>query len=154
MSIINFNPTSSIDVDMESLGRLAPPAPGGLPKLPNSASQSLAQAESVRRLAQSVADEARAENRKYVREFLSARQWEIHCDSLKTPRHELLPYQLRVVEQKKWVDDHLESLGKFINFKSDSVYTSLSSVERDDLYKQRTAMEQYSQLLGSRISRF
>lgn len=63
----------------------------------------------------------------------------------------MLPFQQRVVEEKKELDDKLQKLSLFFDT---PVYASLDSAEQERLQKQEVAMITYSEILGDRIRAF
>ena len=63
----------------------------------------------------------------------------------------LQPYQERVVAEKKDLDDRLAKLLLFFNTKE---FPALPLVENQRLQLQAAVMEEYSEILGERISDF
>lgn len=63
----------------------------------------------------------------------------------------MFPYQARMVEEKRELDDRLARLVAFIG--SDK-FKELPGVEQYRMNRQRTAMEDYSAMLGERIADF
>jgi hypothetical protein len=61
-------------------------------------------------------------------------------------------YQERVVEEKKELDKKIEALDNFVN--ANEAYADLDEEEQDRLTAQRTAMGEYSDILGERIEAF
>lgn len=61
------------------------------------------------------------------------------------------PYQERVVQEKKELD---EKIGKLDMFRYGSVYLTLSEEERLRLTRQFVHMKDYSDVLGERIAAF
>jgi len=64
------------------------------------------------------------------------------------------PHEERVVIEKQELDEKLAKLKAFCFDPGSPVFRALTPVDRDLLEDQYTAMEQYSQILGKRISRF
>lgn len=60
-------------------------------------------------------------------------------------------YQQRVVEEKKELDIKIAKLDAFVG---GAVYFDLDDEEQDRLTAQRTAMGEYSDILGERIEAF
>ena len=60
-------------------------------------------------------------------------------------------YQNRVIEEKRDLDSKLERLNKFMLGEE---FKTLPDAEISDLTGQRGAMQEYSDILASRISRF
>lgn len=65
----------------------------------------------------------------------------------------MAPHEERVVTEKKELDDKLGKLHQFC-FTGNAIFGSLSATDRDTLEDQYTAMKQYSDILGRRISAF
>ncbi len=65
---------------------------------------------------------------------------------------ELQPHQQRVIAEKAELDDRLGKLREFIC--SNAIFKQLPGPERGRLYRQQTAMEAYSAVLGERIEAF
>ena len=63
----------------------------------------------------------------------------------------MAPYQQRVVEEKKDLD---EKLARLLAFARTEVYRNLSVDEQDRLSRQYDAMYGYSLILGERIAAF
>lgn len=63
---------------------------------------------------------------------------------------ELLPYQLRVIEEKHELVDRLEKLRKFIAVPA----VSTTSDQLNDLIEQKCAMQLYLNTLNRRIAKF
>ena len=63
----------------------------------------------------------------------------------------MLPYQERVIQEKKELD---ERLAKLDAFGRTEVFTSLPSEEQGRLNRQHSVMEEYSCILGERIAAF
>ncbi len=63
----------------------------------------------------------------------------------------MLPYQERVVQEKKDLD---EKLGKLEAFLCDKGHEPLRPHEQDRLIRQHRTMEKYSSILGVRIGQF
>ena len=63
----------------------------------------------------------------------------------------MLPYQLRVVQEKVELDEKIKRLREF---KQGEVYTNLPVGEMILLSKQLSAMDKYSECLGKRIAAF
>lgn len=61
------------------------------------------------------------------------------------------PFQERVVEEKKELDDKLSRLRPFIE---GATFKTLPDAEQDRLIRQRRLMEEYSDVLGERIAAF
>lgn len=61
------------------------------------------------------------------------------------------PHQVRVIEEKKELEEKITKLDAFI---AGEKFDALEEVERIDLRDQRSAMADYSAVLGNRISRF
>jgi len=61
-------------------------------------------------------------------------------------------YQIRVIEEKKVLDDKIRSLSAFIEHSA--IFKNLSFTEQQQLLHQETVMLEYSQILGERISAF
>lgn len=61
-------------------------------------------------------------------------------------------YQERVVEEKKELDARIAKLDAFVN--DNEAYEDLDPEEQDRLTAQRTAMGEYSDILGERIEAF
>ena len=61
-------------------------------------------------------------------------------------------YQLRVVEEKKELDDKIEKLDDFISSKD--FLKTVSSIQQDLLLLQHQWMSNYSKILGMRIKDF
>jgi hypothetical protein len=61
-------------------------------------------------------------------------------------------HQVRVVEEKKELDEKLEKLNQFIN--NSDVFIRLDSVDCGLLEDQAEVMQEYSRILGIRIARF
>ena len=64
----------------------------------------------------------------------------------------MLPYQERVIEEKRQLDDKLFRLGQFIL--DSGAYNSLPIEEVQRLNRQMKSMEDYSDVLGERIAAF
>lgn len=64
----------------------------------------------------------------------------------------MLPYQERVIGEKKQLDDKLFRLGQFIL--DSGCYNLLPIEEVQRLNRQMKAMEDYSDVLGERIAAF
>ena len=60
-------------------------------------------------------------------------------------------YQQRVITEKKDLDSKIERLAAFMD---GEMFNSLPNDDRSDLTAQRGAMQEYSDILASRISRF
>lgn len=67
---------------------------------------------------------------------------------------ELQPHQQRVVEEKRELDERLAKLVDFIENNPTFKSTVLIEAERNRLRRQRTKMEELSQILGERIAAF
>lgn len=65
---------------------------------------------------------------------------------------ELKPFQQRVVEEKRDLDEKLEKLKKYIDFSE--IYPCLIEAERNRLMEQCICMERYSEILSERIAAF
>jgi hypothetical protein len=63
----------------------------------------------------------------------------------------MLPFQERVIEEKKELDDKIEKLKQFFNT---AIYQNLPKDERRRLSRQYTYMEGYSNVLKERIDNF
>lgn len=64
----------------------------------------------------------------------------------------MLPYQQRVIEEKRELDAKREKLREFIDSKA--LYSELNIAERDRLRRQYRLMGEYSEVLGERIEAF
>lgn len=62
------------------------------------------------------------------------------------------PYQQRVVDEKKELDDKLEKLSKFID--NEDLFFALEIEDQDLLGEQEDLMKRYSEVLQKRIERF
>lgn len=62
------------------------------------------------------------------------------------------PYQQRVVDEKKALDEKIANLSEFIQ--SSGVFSSLPTVEMQLLLKQEQQMREYSATLQERIALF
>jgi hypothetical protein len=62
-----------------------------------------------------------------------------------------LPHQLRVVQEKFYVDVKLADLESFI---AGDIFPTINKAEQDLLVRQAEAMEQYASILGERIAIF
>ena len=63
----------------------------------------------------------------------------------------MLPFQERVIEEKKELDERLVKLTVFV---CSETFKKLSSVEQGRLNQQHSIMEHYSAILGRRIAAF
>jgi len=63
----------------------------------------------------------------------------------------MAPYQERVAQEKKELD---EKLAKLDAFGRTDLFASLPADERGRLNRQHSAMEEYSRILGERIAAF
>jgi hypothetical protein len=63
----------------------------------------------------------------------------------------LQPFQVRVIEERKDLDDKLTKLNTFI---VGDKFMDLPDEERLRLRRQASAMEEYSKILGDRIAAF
>lgn len=63
----------------------------------------------------------------------------------------MLPYQQRVIDEKKELD---EKLLKLFNFFSTDAFNKLDSAEKGRLRIQHSIMMAYSEILGQRIANF
>lgn len=63
-------------------------------------------------------------------------------------------YQERVIAEKEELDSKLSKLKDFCFGDDTTIFNKLTPVDRDLLESQFTAMEEYSRILGKRISRF
>jgi hypothetical protein len=61
------------------------------------------------------------------------------------------PFQQRVVEEKRELDEKIEKLDVFIRSEA---FMWLTLTEQDQLNRQYSAMDEYSRILGERISGF
>ena len=61
------------------------------------------------------------------------------------------PYQERVVDEKRDLD---EKLSKLAAFGTTPLFTALTPDEQGRLNRQHTVMEEYSRILGERIAAF
>lgn len=68
----------------------------------------------------------------------------------------LLPYQNRVIDEKKELDAKISSLKEFISGDgiNPSLFEHLSFRDKNDLHRQLFFMEGYSDVLALRISKF
>ncbi len=67
----------------------------------------------------------------------------------------LQPHQQRVVEEKKELDEKLDRLYAFVNAENQTaIFKMLPVRERNRLHRQCAIMEEYSNILGSRIADF
>lgn len=64
---------------------------------------------------------------------------------------QLAPYQQRVVDEKKDLDEKIE---KIESFTGGEIFKSMPIRDRELLVEQRDHMLSYSRVLGARISRF
>lgn len=62
------------------------------------------------------------------------------------------PHEQRVVDEKRELDGKLEQLTVFTS--SSPIFIGLHPIDQDLLIRQRIAMTDYSETLGSRIARF
>jgi hypothetical protein len=62
------------------------------------------------------------------------------------------PHEQRVLDEKRELDEKLSKLGAFID--ASPVFNGLPDDEKEELVEQRSAMYQYSEVLGARIARF
>ena len=74
---------------------------------------------------------------------------EQECEAGVEVVREYRPYQQRVVDEKKELDEKIQRLGKFLESDNDIDRTDLSL-----LFAQLSSMQTYSQILKIRISRF
>ncbi len=65
--------------------------------------------------------------------------------------HHMKPHQERVVTEKQELDAKLEKLAAFI---IGDIFPTLPDAEQSQLQRQRNAMEDYSEILGERITAF
>ena len=65
---------------------------------------------------------------------------------------EYAPHQQRVIDEQAALDIKVNALNSFIDH--NEIYLSLPLAEREDLRNQLIKMQEYSSILGSRISRF
>ena len=63
----------------------------------------------------------------------------------------MLPYQLRVIDEKKDLDLKIENLMEFFETET---YEGLSEEERSRMRSQRDVMKKYSDILRLRIANF
>ena len=63
----------------------------------------------------------------------------------------MLPYQERVIQEKKELDEKLEKLDTFVR---SEIYKTLPVEEQNRLLKQYSIMESYSHILNERIVNF
>ena len=78
--------------------------------------------------------------------------FKFHGYSGPCPKKPLLqPYQSRVVEEKRELD---EKIDKLVKFHGSEAFIGLSSDERDRLTRQSDIMRSYSAILSERISAF
>ena len=61
------------------------------------------------------------------------------------------PHQQRVADEKAELDD---KLGKLKAFHSSQLFAGLDEAERERLHRQAEVMDEYSRILGARISAF
>lgn len=64
------------------------------------------------------------------------------------------PHELRVIEEKRELDDKLLKLKAFCFDPGSPIFKGLSPLDRDLLESQYNIMEQYSQILRIRIAKF
>lgn len=62
------------------------------------------------------------------------------------------PHQQRVVDEKTELDSKLTKLNQFIA--ENPLFQKLDDAERDRLFRQRTVMTHYSEILKQRIAAF
>lgn len=65
---------------------------------------------------------------------------------------ELQPHQQRVVDEKNELFDKIQKLEAFIE--TSSIYSQLSSIDKDDFIEQLKYMKAYLTILKRRINRF
>jgi uncharacterized protein YbaP (TraB family) len=65
--------------------------------------------------------------------------------------NDYLPYQQRVINEKKEINDRLEKLYTFLNSET---FSSLEKLEQKRLERQAFVMEMYDDILTERINAF